>query len=1553
MAEIKNTISFDFGNSADEAEELADELERVNDENEKLRQSNNKAQDSLKNYQAHIKELEKDLRDLSKTSLKEVTKSVNDLQKDVRSFVNEAQKNNTVIKNLSKGLTDLAKATGVAKANAAVMQKEFQAVVKTWEQMQGKLSAYQKNVIGKKQQQLFGELIDLPTFEKSVARLSKAYSTQLNKNLYSATLTKDEQKNIRDRRRYEDANNKKYSAQMAKAKAIEEESNIKKKQAVKIGAEKLAQEKATTEQKEQQLKYQRELGKENLRTARAKAGKAQSQETIQYAKETEYFKTLEAAETQREQKLEKNERARLALRKQMEAIAKGEYEMQDKTSQSLALAVKRLKDTSININNFAATKGYKGTVGLESTSQLRVQQFYKTIRDYAVEWKRANSEEGKAADTLGRVIETFKKVQSGINRVHTAFGQLSSTVSATRQIGIEFRNTFNSIAEPLLNIVKTVASQAFRSSLEALKNLELSEIGFSNFFGASQVPSIMQSVKKEALLSPLSAAQLAAYVNQIAPLSGGNSQLALNATMGVAKMIQYSGGEVSTEMEYVIRNLRDVIAKGKATTIDIRQFNRAMPALKKVLQEMGLEDFLKDGEIAISKETAPKLLEAFEKINDFEDVGEIFEHTSQTVSGLMERVEEQIQFLVIDVAEFSGLTKLIKDTLSDILEDSDGIINDIKAQAQFFGRDIISWLKSRDWERIKDTLKEVFDIFYKGLVEVMSILRKALGGTDWRETFVNLATTISNFVKGIAQSYSWLLGIMNSLNGSGILGSGVIQGGVKVLGFLSGNGGAAITGITRSFGNALGVLNQATFSVIKTMELHQQELVQASTTINTFDEALLIVSQSLNGVAKDILAVDAALGGILTEEQKEILTKEMETNQRRTSTAVEQSRTMAVKLDTEAAKQEAAARSGNTAAMQNQSASGMGLFAAPKSSVTGTKIGNALGNIIRTAVAGAIIATIGGWISSSLASAAGEDQYSANSIGGYVGGLAGGTFMGAKLGSLIAPGIGTAIGAALGAIGGGVYGVINANAQSEERRKNELDAFKATVNNGTYLRELLATMEHGSDLTNDQLDGLNAKLVKQMNQWAASTPAGTAQMLKDYLRNIEFNGRSIDETVRTMAQDDSVRADTLWGYIKDDDIEGGNAYAATLKNLGWSSYKISAAILDKALANGSDRDKAIDYLLKWGTTQIQEGEAGEDLTYEYVKSLSGRQLQSVRDALQASWTEIGKAGFQNLQMSEDEATNNRMKQEMAEGLGIAMSKLLTGAVDELTANDQLYLHRYFTSANVKNVAEQLGIIMDPGTINYGDGLGRYGITSANAGIWGNASKGHGAEGYGTSSFFIENETIDKMTEGMTSQEKWHWMEDYFEEYGLSTDETIQRWIEEDAAREEARKQEIQGIQEGINEANENLREITYLESTNSAAWLHDIVSNQKKINELNDRLKVLGGEANGGIVHMASGGQARGVDTIPAMLQRGEFVVRRSAVDKVGLTALNALNTGNLDYFAKMMGRQNIYGDYNGARTWNSTSNDNRKSTRNYINIVNNSKGARLNRYYGLANRIS
>ena len=104
-------------------------------------------------------------------------------------------------------------------------------------------------------------------------------------------------------------------------------------------------------------------------------------------------------------------------------------------------------------------------------------------------------------------------------------------------------------------------------------------------------------------------------------------------------------------------------------------------------------------------------------------------------------------------------------------------------------------------------------------------------------------------------------------------------------------------------------------------------------------------------------------------------------------------------------------------------------------------------------------------------------------------------------------------------------------------------------------------------------------------------------------------------------------------------------------------------------------------------------------------------------------------------------------------------------------------------------------------------------------------------------------------------------------------------------------------------------------------------------------------------IYRATGG--RGVDTVPAFLQPGEFVMRRGSVMKAGLGVMSALNRGDLAAAARGLGARLITGGANNSRSWNNTVNNNQRTNNNVFNIVNRNLSARTSTYSNLANRIA
>jgi hypothetical protein len=105
-------------------------------------------------------------------------------------------------------------------------------------------------------------------------------------------------------------------------------------------------------------------------------------------------------------------------------------------------------------------------------------------------------------------------------------------------------------------------------------------------------------------------------------------------------------------------------------------------------------------------------------------------------------------------------------------------------------------------------------------------------------------------------------------------------------------------------------------------------------------------------------------------------------------------------------------------------------------------------------------------------------------------------------------------------------------------------------------------------------------------------------------------------------------------------------------------------------------------------------------------------------------------------------------------------------------------------------------------------------------------------------------------------------------------------------------------------------------------------------------------------IYRAAGGTARGIDTVPAMLSPGEYVVKSSAVTKAGLGVLDALNHGDLGFAARSLGAK-FSNSWNNSRSYASTVNNNQKTVTNNVTVNNRTRGGALNSYWSLANRMA
>lgn len=385
-------------------------------------------------------------------------------------------------------------------------------------------------------------------------------------------------------------------------------------------------------------------------------------------------------------------------------------------------------------------------------AHLRVlRQIQEVRRDIALEMYK----ESKGYDALvtksRKVHENLSKLSSFFQRMSAFVGSFNSIFSTIRSQAQNlfryFTNSFRSITSTL----RTQLTSAINAGVEQFKNLESAQIGFESFFGQENAPAVMERVRSEALKAPLvTAGDLADYVRQLAPVSNGDANLAINSAMGALKTILYSGSDAS-EMEYIVKNIRDVIAKGTATAIDIRQFNRAVPGLENALIKAGLQENWLDseGKLNINRSNAKQVLEMFANLNTAEDspVKDIFNKMLNTLEGLQDVFVERKAHTMEAILKDSGVFDLIKKVLTDL--NDDGVWENVRKFFTNILKNIVDWVKTVDWKAIGDNLY----IGFTRIKEAFSTAKDAISGTARQlfgsVTIKDVFDTIWDIVEGV------------------------------------------------------------------------------------------------------------------------------------------------------------------------------------------------------------------------------------------------------------------------------------------------------------------------------------------------------------------------------------------------------------------------------------------------------------------------------------------------------------------------------------------------------------------------------------------------------------------------------------------------------------------------------------------------------------------------------------------------------------------------------------------------------------------------------------
>lgn len=437
----------------------------------------------------------------------------------------------------------------------------------------------------------------------------------------------------------------------------------------------------------------------------------------------------------------------------------------DKIRMKLAGMVERYDELKLKAEN-----------NMYNQSQLYqvMQQITKATRQYAEEVYKAAKGYDAIKEKAQKTHKVLTSLASGFQRTSAfigSFGQIFSTLRA------QAKSLFGYLTNSVRRLSYTIRSQlnsAISSGVEQFKSMEAARISFEQFFGEDRANNVIAEVRKQALETPIvTSGELADYVSQLAPVSNGNASLAINASLGALKAIAASGSSTA-DMEYVIKNIRDVISKGKATAIDIRQFNRAMPALEKFIDKMGLNEFLTDDgdqkNLSITSENVGRVLDMFAHLNTDEDspIKDINEKQLETLEGMLKLMDERKTTMVETVLTKSGVFDLAKQILQGA--SGDKFWSDME---KFFTKHVskvVNFIKQVDWNKIGAELSNGMEKISAAVKNAWKEIKQVAGIS---ESVVNDDATVSvlskiwdiiiSFINGFKDGIKQAVGAFNVL----------------------------------------------------------------------------------------------------------------------------------------------------------------------------------------------------------------------------------------------------------------------------------------------------------------------------------------------------------------------------------------------------------------------------------------------------------------------------------------------------------------------------------------------------------------------------------------------------------------------------------------------------------------------------------------------------------------------------------------------------------------------------------------------------------------------
>ena len=1171
-----------------------------------------------------------------------------------------------------------------------------------------------------------------------------------------------------------------------------------------------------------------------------------------------------------------NERERVRVEKEMAAVYGDEGSKIKKLGEDLVtLQAKRrqimIQSEELNKLNFAEL----------ANNTRRIQD---TTRKWAAEMWNIRHDTESVASRLKTMQTVYTRLASLTQTMSAAISAASGLFSNMRTAATSFFRYFTNGFRRAFAYVRNLATSTLRAGYEQREKIEQAQIGFAAFFGGENVDAVTRRIRTEAAKTPIvDAGSLASYVQQLAPVSKGNASLAINASLGILKSLVYSGSDIS-EGEYVIKNIRDVIAKGKATAIDIRQFNRALPGLEQALKESGQTGFIdKEGKLNITKANVGQVLDLFAKLNTEENspLKNIEEAQLKTLSGLKQLFSEKKTTAMETIMEKSGFFDMVKDLF--------GLANDTNKWdeiSNMFGNiikpvvtKVHEFINGINWNELGHRIRSFFRVIWEGVTEAKNTIMGSLGnafGGNTEAIMTRLAKIIKQFIIGFGEGVRDVIDFATDITKK--LAGTNLEGFVEKIGkYLVSPLGKLIQMMLGFAQNGMGALSRV-FANIASMSKGFSDLWKWATDKSATSFANRVVS---NLRVQDMTAAQLQqlmLGKAVTANGKDVVA----------SGGVS---TLGVE-SLQAA----------TFMSKCKDAIGRATTAFAKFAV---KLGSAV-------VAGGTIYMFTAGLSTLIRSLNKEDialQNTADAVevlgttitGGVAGGMAGGI-------------TGGVIGALLGATVAILKLKAAANAAADEvynqQRNTTLDKQREAIRAGVL--DILKAQGMNVDVESD--DGWYAN--EKLKQWLATQDPSTI----DY-RDAAMQYAEALRFKRIQKQ--------LYDFANSDEFNNGRGGIVIDPSLQSSLRDSLGEIIRYFRLNG-------DYYNYTSAESIlRDFMNGDTITEDQAKALISlkEELEKTESTMT---TDIAGTVARNIKDLE-----NQTKE------GVKTVNDMTGtAVETLRKTNEL--------------VEKLNAELEPIAKQYEERYG--GLKSDNVFSWlgssvntllKSISSGHGLD---TSGYIHDRNAFDPTAAGYGNIATLFDDDKEYNIYPQDIIDAMQKWASENSDKiyvGGGGPNTTYGLQQAMDAIKPGGEFNGGAGKVDTIGWINKYRKDYPWIDEYLKKVilhKQFGGLI--GPIYRAMGGLGVGVDSVPAMLQPGEFVVRKASVDKMGLSTMFALNRGDMVAAARSLGTR-FSNSYNNSKNWSSIVNNNQKTQSNYIKIFNRTKSARVGSYYSLANRIA